>query len=212
MYLPRHFAAEDPAELLRLLRARPLATLVTQDAEGLDANPVVLLPDTDAQGRLSRLRGHVARGNPLWRRAGEAGCEVLALFHGAQAYISPGAHPRKAVDGKVVPTWNYLFVQVAGRLRAIDDPHWLRALVGELTDTHESGREQPWAVSDAPEDYVRSMLAGVVGIDIEVSRVTAKFKLSQNHPEPAREALARALERDGGDDARELASRMLGSY
>lgn len=209
MYLPRHFAAHDPAEILRLLRARPLATLVTQDAEGLDANPVVLLGDADAQGRLLRLRGHVARGNPLWRRAGTAGCEVLALFHGAQAYVSPGAHPRKAEDGKVVPTWNYLIVQIAGRMRAMDDAAWLRELVDELTDTHESGLEPPWAVSDAPQDYVGSMLAGVVGIDIEVLRVTAKFKLSQNHPEPARQALARALQ-EGGDDARDIASRMLG--
>ncbi len=209
MYLPRHFAVDDPSEVLRLLRQRPLATLVTQDAEGLDANPVVLLADADAQGRLLRLRGHVARGNALWRRAGASGCEVLALFHGAQAYISPGAHPRKAVDGKVVPTWNYLIVQVAGRLRAVDDFDWLRALVGELTDTHEAGRERPWSVRDAPPDYVRSMLAGVVGIDIEVLRVTAKFKLSQNHPQEARAALARAL-REGSEDARELASRMLG--
>ncbi len=209
MYLPRHFAVDEPSELLRLLRARPLASLVTHDAEGLDANPVVLLADADTQGRLLRLRGHVARGNPLWRRAGESGCEVLALFHGAQAYISPGAHPRKAVDGKVVPTWNYLIVQVAGRLRAVDDVDWLRALVGELTDTHEAASARPWAVSDAPEDYVRSMLGGVVGIDIEVQRVTAKFKLSQNHPQEARTALALAL-REGGEDARELASRMLG--
>ena len=211
MYLPSHFAVDDPVEVLRLLRARPLATLVTHDAEGLDANPVVLLADGDAQGRTRRLRGHVARGNPLWRRAGAGGCEVLALFHGAQAYVSPAAHPRKALDGKVVPTWNYLVVQVSGRLRAVDDPAWLRQLVGELTDTHEGGRERPWAVSDAPEDYVRAMLAGVVGIDIEVQRVTAKFKLSQNHPEQARSALAHALQGDG-DDARELAARMLGSY
>ena len=208
MYLPSHFAVDDPVEVLRLLRARPLATLVTHDAEGLDANPVVLLADGDAQGRTRRLRGHVARGNPLWRRAGAGGCEVLVLFHGAQAYVSPAAHPRKAVDGKVVPTWNYVVVQVAGTLRAVDDPQWVRGLVGELTERHESGRDAPWALRDAPEDYLQSMLRAVVGIDIEVTRVQAKFKLSQNHPRQAQLALARALQRDD-DAARDIAARML---
>lgn len=209
MYLPRHFAVDDPAQVLGLLRARPLATLVTHDDAGLDANPVVLLPDADAQGRLLRLRGHVARANPLWRRALAQGCEVLALFQGAQAYVSPAAHPRKAVDGKVVPTWNYLVVQVAGRLRAVDDAAWLRSLVSELTDTHEAARAKPWSVDDAPEDYLQTMLGAIVGLDLEVMRVTAKFKLSQNHPQAARLALAAALG-EGGEDARELSGRMLG--
>lgn len=208
MYLPRHFAVDDAASVLELLRGHPLASVVTQDADGLDANPVVLLADADPQGRLLRLRGHVARANPLWRRAGPQGCEIIALFHGAQAYVSPWAHPRKAIDGKVVPTWNYLMVQVAGRLRAVDDARWLRELVGELTARHEAAREQPWAVDDAPADYLQSMLAAIVGVDIEVERVTAKFKLSQNHPPAAREALAQDLSR-GNEAAREIAARML---
>lgn len=208
MYLPRHFAVDDAASVLALLRACPLASVVTHDADGLDANPVVLLADADGDGRVLRLRGHVARANPLWRRAGLQGCEVLALFHGAQAYVSPSAHPRKAVDGKVVPTWNYLVVQVAGRLRAVEDPRWLRGLVGELTERHEATREQPWSVADTPPDYLQSMLAAIVGVDIEVTRVTAKFKLSQNHPQAAREALARDLA-GGNENAREVAAHML---
>ena len=208
MYLPNHYAAHDCAEVLDVLRAHPLATLVTHDATGLDANPVVLLADAGTQGRLQRLRGHVARANELWRRAGAQGCEVLALFHGAQAYVSPSAHPRKAVDGKVVPTWNYVVVQVAGTLRAVDDADWVRGLVGELTERHESGRDTPWALRDAPEDYLQSMVRGVVGIDIEVTRVQAKFKLSQNHPREAQLALAQALQR-GDEAARDIAARML---
>ena len=208
MYLPPHFAVEDPVEVLELLRTHPLATLVTHDAAGLDANPVVLLADAGPQGGLQRLRGHVARANDLWRRAGTQGCEVLVLFHGPQAYVSPSAHPRKALDGKVVPTWNYVVVQVAGTLRAVDDPAWVRGLVGELTELHESGRDAPWALRDAPQDYLQSMVRGVVGIDIEVTRVQAKFKLSQNHPRQAQLALAQALQH-GDEAARDIAARML---
>ncbi len=208
MYLPRHFAVDDPAAVLELVRACPLASVVTHDTAGLDANPVVLLADAAADARLLRLRGHVARANPLWRRAAGAGCDALALFHGAQAYVSPSAHPRKALDGKVVPTWNYLVVQIRGRLRAIDDAAWVRSLVQELTSVHEASRATPWAVDDAPPDYVQAMLDAVVGVEIEVRDVTAKFKLSQNHPAAARVALAQDLGR-GGEQARELSARML---
>ncbi len=208
MYLPGHFAVDDASSVLDLLRAYPLASVITHDDAGLDANPVVLLADADASGTLLRLRGHVARANSLWRRAGENGCETLALFHGAQAYVSPSAHPRKAIDGKVVPTWNYSVVQVAGRLRAIDDARWLRSLLSELTTWQEASRDNPWSVDEAPPDYLQAMLGGVVGIEIEVERVSAKFKLSQNHPPQAREALARDLQA-GNDAAREVARRML---
>ncbi len=194
--------------MLDLLRAYPLASVVTHDDAGLDANPVVLLADADASGTPHHLRGHVARANSLWQRAGEHGCEILALFHGAQAYVSPSAHPRKSVDGKVVPTWNYSVVQVAGRLRAVHDARWLRALVGELTERHEASRTPRWSVDDAPANYLQAMLEGIVGIEIEVERVTAKFKLSQNHPAHAREALAHELLR-GNEASQQVATQML---
>lgn len=173
-----------------MLRDRPLATIVRSGANGLDADPVPLLYDTN-EGTHGTLRGHVARANPLWRDAD--GRDVLALFHGPQAYVSPGWYPSKAEHGKVVPTWNYVLVQAHGRLRAVDDAAWLRALVGRLTDTHEAARPAPWAVTDAPADYVDSMLRAIVGIEIVVTRLEGKWKSSQNRAEPDRAGVARGL-------------------
>ena len=173
-----------------MLRERPLATIVRVGANGLDADPVPLLYDADG-GAHGTLRGHVARANPLWRDAD--GHDVLALFYGPQAYVSPGWYASKAEHGKVVPTWNYVIVQAHGRLRAIDDAAWLRALVGRLTDRHEAARAVPWAVDDAPADYLDSMLRAIVGIEIVVTRLEGKWKASQNRAESDREGVARGL-------------------
>ena len=173
-----------------MVRDRPLATIVRVGANGMDADPVPLLYDA-GEGPHGMLRGHVARANPLWRDAD--GRDVLALFHGPQAYVSPGWYPSKTEHGKVVPTWNYVLVQAHGRLRAVDDAAWLRALVGRLTDTHEAARPAPWAVTDAPADYVDSMLRAIVGIEIVVTRLEGKWKSSQNRAEPDRAGVARGL-------------------
>lgn len=178
-----------------MLREWPLATIVRLGANGLDADPVPLLYDAD-DGPHGTLRGHVARGNPLWREAD--GRDVLALFHGPQAYVSPGWYASKAEHGKVVPTWNYVIVQAHGRLRAIDDAAWLRTLVGRLTDTHETTRSAPWAVSDAPVDYLDSMLRAIVGIEIAVTQLEGKWKSSQNRTETDRAGVARGLRDEGG--------------
>lgn len=175
MYLPKHFDETRAAVLLALARAYPLATLVCQGPDGLLANPIPLLPDDT----LSVLRGHVARGNPLWREIG-AGLPALAIFHGPQGYVSPALYPSKAVNGQVVPTWNYAVLHVHGQLRAIDDARWVRALVEELTAVHEAQRARPWQLGDAPPDYAERMLAAVVGIELQIERAVGKFKLSQN--------------------------------
>jgi len=175
MYQPAHFAEHDADKLLALMKAHPLATLVRGGA----ALAADILPlEVDRVGDGWRITGHVARANPLWREAD--GQPVLLLFQGPQAYVSPNWYPSKAVHGKAVPTWNYTLVQAHGTLRAIQDPAWLHALVTRLTQRHEDGRPLPWHVSDAPADYLDAMLEAIVGIEIEVTQMEGKFKLSQN--------------------------------
>ncbi|MDE2394105.1 MAG: FMN-binding negative transcriptional regulator [Burkholderiales bacterium] len=191
MYLPRHFEQNDPAALEALMREHPLATLVTRAGDALEADLIPL--EYDAAARL--LRGHVARANPLWRHAD--GSEVLALFRGADAYVSPSWYPSKAEHHKVVPTWNYAVVQARGTLRAVDDPAWLHDFVRRLTARHEAASARPWAVSDAPADYLQQMLAAIVGIEIAVTGLVGKWKVSQNRSaEAGAAAMARLVRGD----------------
>lgn len=203
MYLPRHFAEDDPAALHALMRDHPLAVLVHTGGDGLDADHVPLAFDAAA----SVLRGHVARANPLWRSAD--GRPVLAVFRGAEGYVSPSWYPSKAIHHKVVPTWNYAVVHAHGRLRAVDDAPWLRALVGELTAQHEARRPAPWMVDDAPADYVQQMLRAIVGIEIAVERLEGKFKLGQNRSADDRAGVVAGLTRDAeAGDPRAAALRL----
>jgi transcriptional regulator len=193
MYLPSHFEESRPAVLHELVRAHPLGLLVTQDAAGaLVANSVPFVLDADPAGGPGILRAHVARANPLWRDT-RADVESLAVFQGEQAYISPSFYPSKAEHGKVVPTWNYVMVQARGTLRAVDDAAWLHAFVTRLTDRFEAPRARPWAVSDAPGDYIAAMLRGIVGIEIVLTALTGKWKVSQNRSAPDRDGVARGL-------------------
>jgi transcriptional regulator len=195
MYAPAHFAEPDAGALLALMRAHPLATLVRGGAE-LAAD--ILPLEVERDGERWRVAGHVARANPLWREAN--GQPVLLLFQGPQAYVSPNWYPSKSQHGKAVPTWNYTMVQVHGTLRAIEDPQWLRAFVTRLTERHEGGRTIPWHVSDAPPDYLDAMLKAIVGIEIEVTRVEGKFKLSQNRSAEDRTGVVLGLEADATTD------------
>jgi len=176
MYQRAPFVEQDPDTLLGLMQAYPLATLIRGGAE-LAADLLPLEVD-HAQG-VWRLRGHVARANPLWREGD--GQPVLVVFQGPQAYISPNWYPSKAQHGKDVPTWDYTMVQAHGTLRAIDDRTWLRGFVERLTERHEGSRATPWHVSDAPADYLDAMLKAIVGVEIEVTRIEGKFKLNQNY-------------------------------
>jgi transcriptional regulator len=191
MYLPKHFAQTDIATLYALMDAHPLATLVTHGPEGIDANHIPLHLDAGA-GPNGTLRGHVARANPLARAAAVDG-EILAIFQGPQSYISPSGYATKAEHGKVVPTWNYTAVHAWGRLRLIDDPHWLLAQVRTLTATHEAALPHPWQVDDAPADYVEKMLGAIVGIEIVIDRLVGKWKVSQNQPPANQASLVAAL-------------------
>jgi transcriptional regulator len=205
MYLPKHFDQPDTEAIARLLVAHPLAMLAWPSADGLTAEHLPLLWDRDASdGTHGTLRGHVARANPVWREA--AGSEVLAVFQGPQAYVSPSWYPSKTETAKVVPTWNYAVVHMYGRLRITEDAAWLRALVGRLTDTHEATRAQRWQVDDAPADYIEMMLRAIVGIEIEVTRLQGKWKVSQNRTASDRAGVASGLGAQPGEAAREMAA------
>ena len=177
MYAPAHFDEARLDVLHQLMAAHPLATLVSHDAGGLCADHLpfeIAAPTPDAP--FGTLRGHVARANPLWRKE----AEVLLVFQGEQAYISPSWYEEKALGGKVVPTFNYAVVHAHGALRAIHDPAWLLALLERLTARHEADRPAPWRVADAPPAYIRQMLAAIVGIEIPIARLQGKWKISQN--------------------------------
>lgn len=204
MYLPAHFEARRVEVLHALVRDQPLGLLVTLSDAGLQANPIPFLLDADPNSP-GTLRGHVARANPLWH-ASRADVDALVVFQGPQAYVSPAFYPSKAEHGKVVPTWNYVTVQARGRLRAIDDAAWVRDLVTRLTHTHEASRSQPWAVGDAPADYIETMLRAIVGIEIPLTALSGKWKVSQNRSAADRHGVAQGLRHAGDPAAQALAT------
>ena len=204
MYLPNHFAQTDLTVLHPLMRQHPLATLITE-ANGepvADELPFVL----DAQqGPHGTLKAHVARANPLWK-AHPVGRKVLVVFRGPQAYVSPSWYPGKAEHGKVVPTWNYTVVQASGFLRVVEgDTDWLRQQLDALTLLQEAPRAKAWALADAPPDYAARMMGAVVGLEITLTQLVGKFKLSQNHPPESRQAVANGLAGEPLDAARQVA-------
>ena len=204
MYQPPHFREERTEIQHALMRAHPLALLVTFGEGGLTANPVPLIlhPERADKGVL---RGHLARANPQWRTFDRA-VECLAVFQGADAYITPSWYATKRETGKVVPTWNYAIVQVYGRLAAIEDANWLGEQVRSLTDRHEAAHPSPWAVADAPKEFVRAQLKGFVGIEIAISRIEAKWKVSQNRNAADRTGVAEGLLGEDDEAARAMAA------
>ena len=200
MYLPAHFEEKRPEVLHQLVLAHPLGLLVTLADAGLQANPIPFFLDADPGGGPGVLRAHVARANPLWREA-RSSVEALVVFQGPQAYVSPNWYPSKAEHGKVVPTWNYVMVQARGVLRAIDDAAWVHALVSRLTTHHERPQAQPWAVTDAPTDYIETMTRAIVGIEITLTALTGKWKVSQNRSAADRNGVARGLLATGQADS-----------
>ena len=178
MYVPRAFAENDIKALHQQMQGTPLAVLATYTDTGLIAShvPLLLNPDEGANGTLY---GHLARANPHSKALAE-GTETLVIFAGEQAYISPSFYPSKAEHGKAVPTWNYLAVHAYGTTEVFEDAERLLALVSRLSSKHEAGRPEPWAVSDAPVDYIDSMLKAIVGFRLPITRLDGKRKLSQN--------------------------------
>jgi transcriptional regulator len=209
MYLPDHFNEDRTEVMHQLIRCNSLAVLVTLAPQGLTANHVPMLIDPDPLPH-GTLRGHVARANPLWREF-DAGTGALAVFTGPQGYISPSWYPSKHEGGKVVPTWNYAVVHASGPLLVHDDKQWVRALVTRLTQQQESPRAQPWQVSDAPAEFIERMLDAIVGIEIPLTRLQGKWKMSQNRGASDRAGVAAGLRAERGEQANDMAQWVAGA-
>ena len=190
MYVPAHFREDRAVVLHDAIRRIAFATLVTQGADGVEANHLPMLLEGGV------LRGHFARANPVWKSLNPE-AEALAIFLGAHAYVSPNWYPSKMETGKAVPTWNYITVHARGRLSLREDPAWLRSHVSALSQVHEAGRARPWSVADAPADYVEAMLRAIVGFELSITRLEGKWKLSQNREPADRDSVRDALARDG---------------
>jgi transcriptional regulator len=202
MYLPPHFKEERPEVLRALMAGFPLAALVTLGADGLTANHIPLLYDPEPSPR-GTLRGHLARANRQWQDF-QREVDVLAIFQGPQAYISPNWYLTKQEHGRVVPTWNYATVHAYGRLTVFSDAQRLRRFLDALTATHEAAQAKPWAPADAPPDYIDSLLGAIVGIEIAVTRLEGKWKVSQNQVLQNRDGVAEGLESLGKHDMANL--------
>lgn len=201
MYEPQHFRIEDREELFAILRANPLGILISSGAGGLQANTIPFIVSKDADGR-DVLRAHLARPNPQWRALAE-GAEALVVFQGGDHYVTPSWYATKRETGKVVPTWNYVHIQVRGRASVHDDAGFIAAQIDALTDQQEGARVDPWAVNDAPEPFIAAQMRGIVGIEIAIESIAGKFKLSQNRQMPDREGVVEGLaaEPDAGGPA-----------
>jgi transcriptional regulator len=200
MYMPAHFEEKRPEVMHALLRAHPLATWVVRQGDELVVNHVPFLIDAD-RGPHGTLVGHVARANPVWRSLGAS----VAVFQGPQAYVSPSWYPSKREHGKVVPTWNYAVVHAHGQPRAIESRDAFLAIVNRLTQTHEANSAAPWAVSDAPADFIEQMLKAIVGIEIPIERIVGKWKVSQNRSLPDRTGTVAGLRQRGNEAAGAMA-------
>ncbi|MBW8301950.1 MAG: FMN-binding negative transcriptional regulator [Hydrogenophaga sp.] len=204
MYQPPHHR-EDRREVQHaLIRSHPLGLLISSGEGGLLANPIPFRLVKTEEG-LGTLQAHMARANPQWRALAK-GAEALVVFQGADHYITPSWYETKRETGKVVPTWNYAIVQVRGRVRVIEDSQWIRAQVDRLTDGHESKRMIPWAVGDAPDDFITAQLKGIVGIEVEITAIDGKWKVSQNRNEADRRSVAEGLDAEGSEAAGAMAA------
>jgi transcriptional regulator len=203
MYTPAHFAETRDEVLQALIATHRLATIV----EVIDGAPVanhIPLLYRQLTPTSAVLQGHIARANPLWQTAHERG--VLAIFQGPQAYITPSWYPAKKEHGKVVPTWNYCVVHVHGVLRAVEDPTWLHAHLRQMTDENEAPLPARWAVDDAPADFVNATMRGIVGIEIAVTRIQGKWKMSQNKSAADRRGIIEGLQQQPTAAALEVAA------
>ena len=193
MYIPKHFAEPRDEELHQLIQEYPLGALVVNGPNGLDANhvPFLLDPSIGAQGCL---QAHVARANAVWSES-QDGDEVLVIFRASDSYISPNWYPSKHEFHRQVPTWNYQVVHVHGKLKIRDDEKFIRGVVAKLTRIHEArnGEAKPWKMTDSARDYIDAMLKAIVGIEIDISSIVGKSKLSQNREERDRLNVAQVL-------------------
>ncbi|MBN9617769.1 MAG: transcriptional regulator [Acidobacteriales bacterium 59-55] len=193
MYIPRANEETRLEVLHDLIESHPLASLVTIASSGLFASHLPMVLERKSATR-ALLKGHLSRANKQWQDF-QPGVQALAIFSGPEHYISPSWYPEKKETGKVVPTWNYAVVHVYGHLRVVEDPAWLMEHLNALTTVHEASFPAPWKVSDAPADYIASLIKGIVGVELPIERIEGKWKASQNHPERNRIGVVEGLER-----------------
>jgi transcriptional regulator len=208
MYIPPHFEQPNIEVMHELIRNYPLATLVTLGSDGINANHIPLHFSVTPE-LFGVLRGHVARSNPIWHDLAPD-IDALAIFHGPDAYISPSWYATKQEAGKkVVPTWNYTVVHAYGSLRIIDNASWVRAQLEALTKHNEAVFPEPWAVSDAPEDFTEKLIEAVIGIEIVITRLSGKWKVSQNQPPQNQSSVIQELNASGQNEAVTMAALAL---
>jgi transcriptional regulator len=199
MYAPKHFEETRLEVMHALIEEHGLGTLVTMGADGLGADHIPFeITAATPDAPFGTLRGHVARANKVWQHGGQ---DVMVVFQGATAYITPSWYEEKRTSGKVVPTYDYAAVHAHGSLRAIEDPVWLFGLLDRLTNKHESPRAMPWKVADAPREYIEQLMKAIVGIEIPVQRMQGKWKTSQNRPMQDRLNIAEGLQAQAGGAA-----------
>lgn len=203
MYQPPIFEQTNTRMMQDLVRANPFATLVSAGVGGFEANHLPLLLHSNQQ-HFGVLRGHVSKANSLLQNY-DPSVEVLAIFHGPHHYISPSWYPSKKKHGKVVPTWNYVVVHASGPMQIFQEQELLLSHISELTLNFEDERREPWKVSDAPEDYLRRQLQGIVGIEIDIKKLEGKWKISQNRPENDRQGVIAGLRDEGSESALSIA-------
>lgn len=207
MYLPELYVESRPEALLAFIREQPFGMLVTQTSDGLEANHIPFVLDATRGGK-GVLLAHVARANPIWRQL-QHEQDVLVVFRGVHGYISPNWYASKAETHRHVPTWNYEVVHAHGRISVHDDEKFVRGMVAKLTRQMEEAMPQPWKMGDAPADYLAEQLAHIVGIEVEVTRLEGKRKLSQNRDRRDFDSTVAALQARGQD---ELAEAMLRAW
>jgi transcriptional regulator len=191
MYIPRANEEKRIPVMHALIKSQPLAALVTLGADGLLASHIPMILEEDGS-EFGILKGHVSRANTQWRDRIQS-VDALAIFAGPHHYISPSWYPEKQEHGKVVPTWNYAVVHAYGPLTVVDDGQWLLAHLQTLTNTHEAVLPSSWKVSDAPEEFIRSMMEGIVGLELPIKRLEGKWKVSQNRSQADREGVVEGL-------------------
>ena len=191
MYIPRHNEEKRVPVMHALVTSHPLGTLVTLGSSGLFASHIPMVLEDDGS-EFGVLRGHISRANTQWRDFVPT-VDALAIFSGHQHYITPNWYPGTKEHGKEVPTWNYVVVHAYGPLKVIQDERWLLTNVEKLTSIHEAASPVPWKVSDAPQDFIRSQLRGIVGLELPIRRLEGKWKVSQNRTEEEREGVVEGL-------------------
>ena len=204
MYIPASNAEHRPEVLFDFIEAHALGALVTASADGLFATHLPFVLDR-ARGPHGTLEGHLARANPHHRHAPTT-AEALVIFTGPDAYVTPSWYPSKAEHGKVVPTWNYVAVHAYGTLRFRDDAEYLRRHLDQLTDRHEAGREHPWTTADAPSEYIAQLQRAIVGVELEITRLEGKWKMSQNRPAADIDGVVRGLAASSAAEERAVAA------